>query len=89
MSDGVVIDRAMRQWREARPALLPERHLQRARFDLWRWKPPLRELVHSPLLCNGLQFGLVSWVFVLVNLWLGVGPQDQAHNGGLNLFWAW
>jgi NAD-dependent dihydropyrimidine dehydrogenase PreA subunit len=24
-----------------------------------------------------------------VNLWLWLGPQDRAHNGGLNLFWAW
>ena len=36
-----------------------------------------------------LLFGLVSWLFVLVNLWLWLGPQDRAHNGALNLFWAW
>jgi polyferredoxin len=34
-------------------------------------------------------FGLVSWLFVAVNLWLWLGPQDRAHNGALNLFWAW
>jgi len=59
------------------------------RFDLWRWKPALREWMRSPRLWNGLLFGLVSWVFVLVNLWLWMGPQDRQHNGGLNLFWAW
>jgi polyferredoxin len=26
---------------------------------------------------------------VLVNLWLWLGPQERAHNGALNLFWAW
>jgi polyferredoxin len=30
-----------------------------------------------------------SWVFVLVNLWLWLGPQDPQHNSALNLFWAW
>ena len=66
----------------------PARH-QRFRFDLWRWKPGLRETLRNPLLWQGLLFGLVSWLFVLVNLWLWLGPQDRAHNGGLILFWAW
>ena len=65
------------------------RRPQRARFDLWRWKPQLRDVMRSPLLWNALLFGVVSWVFVLVNLWLWWGPQDRAHNGDLNLFWAW
>ena len=91
----VLIDRALRQCSSANPEELPEdvfwteRRNQRARFDLWRWKPQLRELMRSPILWNGLLFGLVSWVFVLVNLWLWAGPQDRAHNGALNLFWAW
>ena len=77
------------------PAVLPEDvfwtspRQQRYRFDLWRWKPQLREWMRAPWLWNGLLFGLVSWVFVLVNLWLWLGPQDRAHNGALNLFWAW
>jgi polyferredoxin len=77
------------------PALLPDDvfwtapRQQRFRFDIWRWKPQLREWMRSPWLWNGLLFGLVSWVFVLVNLWLWQGPQDRAHNGALNLFWAW
>ena len=45
--------------------------------------------MRAPLLWNTLLFGLVSWLFVLVNLWLWLGPQDRAHNGALNLFWAW
>ena len=62
---------------------------QRFRFDLWRWKPVLRDWLRNPRLWSLLLFGLVSWLFVLVNLWLWLGPQDRAHNGGLNLFWAW
>ena len=79
------------QW----PAVLPDDvfwtspRQQRARFDLWRWKPQLRDWMRAPWLWNGLLFGLVSWVFVLVNLWLWLGPQDRNHNGALNLFWAW
>ena len=79
----------------ALPALLPEDvfwtspRQQRLRFDIWRWKPQLREWMRAPWLWNGLLFGLVSWLFVLVNLWLWLGPQDRAHNGALNLFWAW
>ena len=77
------------------PALIPEDvfwtspRQQRYRFDIWRWKPQLREWMRAPWLWNGLLFGLVSWLFVLVNLWLWFGPQDRAHNGALNLFWAW
>ena len=77
------------------PAVLPEDvfwtspRQQRHRFDLWRWKPRLREWMRAPWLWNTLLFGLVSWLFVLVNLWLWLGPQDRAHNGALNLFWAW
>ena len=59
------------------------------RFDIWRWKPKLRGLMRSPALWNGVLFGVVSWIFVLVNLWLWLGPQDRSENGALNLFWAW
>jgi polyferredoxin len=91
-----LIDRALRQCAVSRPTLLPEdvfwtdqRPPAGARFELWRWKPQLRNLMRSPRLWNTLLFGIVSWLFVLVNLWLWLGPQDRAHNGGLNLFWAW
>jgi polyferredoxin len=91
-----LIDRALRQCATSRPVELPEdvfwtgsRQQARARFELWRWKPQLRNLMRSPRLWTTLLFGVVSWVFVLVNLWLWLGPQDRAHNGGLNLFWAW
>jgi len=94
-----LIDRALQQVRRQDqggwPAVLPEDvfwtspRQQRYRFDIWRWKPQLREWMRAPWLWNTLLFGLVSWVFVLVNLWLWLGPQDRAHNGALNLFWAW
>ena len=61
----------------------------RLRFDLWRWRPKLRLLLRAPQLWVALKFGLVSWLFVGVNLWLWLGPQQRAHNGALNLFWAW
>ena len=91
-----LIDRALRQCAASRPAELPDdvfwterRQQAQARFELWRWKPQLRDWMRSPRLWNTLLFGLVSWIFVLLNLWLWLGPQDRAHNGGLNLFWAW
>ena len=90
-----LIDRALRQCDGDRPAVLPEdvfwtgRRQAAARFDLWRWKPQLRGWMRAPALWNGLLFGLVSWLFVLFNLWLWLGPQDRAHNGALVLFWAW
>jgi polyferredoxin len=79
------------------PAVLPDDvfwtapRQQRLRIDIWRWKPQLREWTRAPWLWNGLLFGLVSWLFVLVNLWLWLwlGPQDRHHNGVVNLFWAW
>ncbi|MEI6616198.1 MAG: 4Fe-4S binding protein, partial [Cyanobium sp. ELA507] len=91
-----LIERALLQCASSRPAELPDdvfwtesRQQVRARFEIWRWKPQLRDWMRSPRLWNTLLFGVVSWVFVLVNLWLWLGPQDRAHNGGLNLFWAW
>jgi polyferredoxin len=90
-----LIDRALRQCGDGPPAVLPEdvfwtpRRARPARFELWRWKPWLREWMRAPLPWNVLLYGLVSWLFVLLNLWLWMGPQDRAHNGALNLFWAW
>ncbi len=90
-----LIERALRQCSADHPACLPDdvfwtqKRAGLPRFDLWRWKPQLRGWMRSPRLWNGLLFGLVSWLFVLVNLWLWLGPQDRAHNGALTLFWAW
>jgi polyferredoxin len=95
-----LVERALRQLPPAAkasplPVELPEDvfwltpRQPRLRFDLWRWKPPLRQWMRSPRLWNGLLFGLVSWLFVLVNLWLWLGPQQRDLNGALILFWAW
>jgi len=59
------------------------------RFDIWRWKPQLRHLMRSTQIWNTLLFGVISWLFVLVNLGLWWGPQDRAHNIFLKFFWAW
>ena len=53
----------------------------RARFDVWRWKPQLRGLMRAPKLWNGLLFGLVSWLFIAVNLVLWLGPTARRING--------
>ncbi len=90
-----VVERALRQAASTQPAQLPDdvfwtgSRTSRLRFDLLRWRPRLRDGLRSQRLWNLLLFGLVSWLFVLVNLWLWLGPQDRAHNGALNLFWAW
>jgi polyferredoxin len=90
-----VVERALRQAAAHHPAQLPEdvfwtgSRPSRLRFDLFRWRPRLRQWLRASALWNLLLFGLVSWVFVLVNLWLWLGPQERAHNGALNLFWAW
>jgi polyferredoxin len=91
----VLVQRALRQAAADHPAQLPDdvfwtgNRTSRLRFDLFRWRPSLRQWLRSPQLWNLLLFGLVSWLFVLVNLWLWLGPQERAHNGALNLFWAW
>jgi NAD-dependent dihydropyrimidine dehydrogenase PreA subunit len=91
----IVVERALRQAAADHPAELPEdvfwtaSRVNRLRFDLLRWRPRLRQGLRAPALWNLLLFGLVSWLFVLVNLWLWLGPQDRAHNGALTLFWAW
>jgi polyferredoxin len=90
-----ITERALRQCSATHPSVLPddvfwtERRASGLRFELWRWKPQLRDWMRSPRLWNTLLFGLVSWVFVLVNLWLWLGPQTRDANGALNLFWAW
>ncbi|MEB3199608.1 MAG: 4Fe-4S binding protein [Synechococcaceae cyanobacterium] len=90
-----ITERALRQCSATHPASLPEdvfwteRRSSGLRFELWRWKPQLRDWMRSPRLWSTLLFGLVSWLFVLVNLWLWLGPQQRQANGALNLFWAW
>ncbi len=94
-----LVDRALRQARHQNndqpPAVLAEEMFwteqkkARARFDVWRWKPQLRGWMRAPKLWNGLLFGLVSWLFIAVNLELWLGPQDRTANPILTLFWAW
>ena len=94
-----MVDRALRQARQQSqgelPPLLPEEvfwtedKARRTRFDVRRWKPQLREWMRAPALWNTLLFGLVSWLFVAVNLALWLGPQERAANPMLTLFWAW
>ena len=94
-----LVERALRQARQqqhnALPQLLPEEvfwldcKTTRQRFDVWRWRPALRYLMRAPKLWNGLLFGIVSWLFVAVNLALWLGPQTLADNSILKLFWAW
>ena len=94
-----LVDRALRQARhqthDQPPAVLAEEMFwteqkkARARFDVWRWKPQLRGWMRAPKLWNGLLFGLVSWLFIAVNLVLWLGPQDRTANPMLTLFWAW
>ncbi|MEC8440993.1 MAG: 4Fe-4S binding protein [Cyanobacteriota bacterium] len=94
-----MVDRALQQARQQSqgelPPLLPEEvfwteeKTRWTRFDIWRWKPQLRNWMRAPALRNTLLFSLVSWLFVGVNLVLWLGPQDRAANPMLNLFWAW
>ena len=94
-----LVGRALRQARRQNqnhpPPVLAEevfwtdQKKERSRFDIWRWKPQLREWMRAPKLWNGLLFGLVSWLFVAVNLALWLGPQTRSDNPALNLFWAW
>ena len=94
-----LVERALRQVRQRQQTSLPEvlpeevfwldNKTTRHRFDLWRWRPALRYQMRSPRLWNGLLFGLVSWLFVVVNLALWLGPQTLAQNSILKLFWAW
>jgi len=48
------------------------------RFDLWRWAAATAQWMRSPRLWNGLLFGLVAWVFVLVNSGCGWVPGPPA-----------
>ncbi len=94
-----LVQRALRQVRlqppQGHPPVLPEaafwleRDEHVARFDLWRWKPWLRQLMRSRRLWPVLLYGLVSWMFVVANLVLWLGPQTRADNPILILFWAW
>ena len=95
----LLTERALRQTRQQAGGLLPNvlpevvfwtgTPNQKLRFDLWRWRPRWREWMRAPQLWNALLYGVVSWLFVVVNLALWLGPQARADNAVLKLFWAW
>ena len=79
----------------ALPAALPEEVFwvnsreRTLRFDIWAWKPQLRDLMRSQRLWQVLLFAVVSWLFIAVNLALWIGPQTRADNSVMKLFWGW
>jgi len=95
----MLVERALRQTRQQQhntvPTVLQEavfwtgEEKERHRFDLWRWKPQWRLWMRAPALWDTLLYGLVSWLFIAVNLALWLGPQTRAENSVLKLFWAW
>ena len=95
----LLTERALRQTRQQAGGLLPNQlpevvfwtgtPNQKLRFDLWRWRPKWRQWMRAPQLWNGLLYGVVSWLFIAVNLALWLGPQARADNSVLKLFWAW
>ncbi|MFS8911670.1 sigma 54-interacting transcriptional regulator [Synechococcus sp. H60.3] len=62
---------------------------KRFRLNLLNAYPRLRRLLRSPWWPDRLNYGLVLPLYTLVVFLLFWGPQDRAHNVGLNLFWAW
>ncbi|MGQ9836643.1 MAG: sigma 54-interacting transcriptional regulator [Cyanobacteriota bacterium] len=59
------------------------------RLNLLNAYPSLRKFLRSPWWTDRLNYGLVLPLYTLVVFLLFWGPQDRAHNVGLNLFWAW
>lgn len=61
----------------------------RFRFNLFKGYPQLRQFLRGKFWTNGLNYGIITWLFALVVAVLFVGPQTRDANFGLNLFWAW
>ncbi len=59
------------------------------RLNLLNTYPQLRKFLRSPWWPDRINYGLVMPLFAAVVAILLWGPQDRAHNLGLNLFWAW
>ena len=61
----------------------------RGRANLLTLFPQLRALLRSDFWWRDLAFNIVVPGYALYVAYLFLGPQDRAHNAGLNLFWAW
>ncbi len=59
------------------------------RVNLLNAYPLLRRILRSPWWPDWMNTGVVAPLFALTVFILFWGPQDRAHNIGLNLFWAW
>jgi transcriptional regulator with AAA-type ATPase domain/NAD-dependent dihydropyrimidine dehydrogenase PreA subunit len=62
---------------------------QRFRVNLLNAYPWLRNFLRSDWWPTQINYGLTLSLFAVIVTLLFVGPQDRAHNLGLNLFWAW
>ncbi|MCF2970590.1 sigma 54-interacting transcriptional regulator [Synechococcus sp. Nb3U1] len=67
----------------------PQPRGKQFRLNLLNAYPSLRKFLRSPWWTDRLNYGLVLPTYTLVVFLLFWGPQDRAHNVGLNLFWAW
>lgn len=61
----------------------------RFRVNLLAVYPWLRDFLNSDWWPTRLNYGFTLAAFAFIVILLFVGPQDRAHNFGLNLFWAW
>lgn len=61
----------------------------RGRANLLALFPPLRALLRSDFWWRDLTLYVVVPVYAAYVAFLFLGPQDRAHNFGLNLFWCW
>jgi transcriptional regulator with AAA-type ATPase domain/NAD-dependent dihydropyrimidine dehydrogenase PreA subunit len=62
---------------------------KRFRLNLLNAYPRLRQFLRSPWWPDRINTWLVLPAFAVLVFLMFWGPQDRAHNLGLNLFWAW
>ena len=61
----------------------------RHRINLLDVFPPVREFLRSGIYPAGLNRVLTPYAYPLLLALLFFGPQDRAHNLGLNAVWCW
>lgn len=61
----------------------------RFRWNLLRPLPLLQRLFRSELWPEAINFRFTAYVYPALVALLLFGPQDRAHNFGLNLFWCY